>query len=129
MTIIKKLICLGTITVCFSACQVVDLTESPSVIQEIATSSPQTPPELTNTVMIGPEPTAKAMTPAGPQTFSPELSDNLRAGCTKKDPRTASPKEGELAVDFSLQDVNGVEYTLSKMLSEKPVYMIFGSFT
>lgn len=129
MTIIKTLIYLGAITVCLSACRVVASTEASSTIQTITTSSPQIPPELTNIVTIGPDPTAQVMTPAGPQTFSPELTDNLRPGCTKKDPRTASPKEGELAVDFSLRDVNGVEYTLSKMLSEKPVYMIFGSFT
>ena len=126
MTIIKKLICLGAITVCFSACQVVDLTESPSAIQEIATNVPRTP---TNTVTIGPDPTTQVMTPAVPQAFSPELANHLTAGCTKKDPKMSSPKEGELAVEFSLRDVNGVEYTLSELLSEKPVYMIFGSFT
>ena len=128
MTIIKKLICIGAITVCFSACQVVDLTESPSAIQEISTRVPQTP-TTTNTVTIGPEPTAQVMTPAVPQAFSPELANYLTAGCTKKDPKMSSPKEGELAVEFSLRDVNGVEYTLSELLSEKPVYMIFGSFT
>jgi hypothetical protein len=126
MTIIKKLICLGAITVCISACQVVDLTESPSAIQEIATKVPQTP---TNTVTIGPEQTAQVMTPAVSQAFSLELANYLATGCTKKDPKMSSPKEGELAVEFSLRDVNGVEYTLSELLSEKPVYMIFGSFT
>ncbi len=129
MTIIKNLIYLGAITVCFSACQVVTLAESSSASQEIVTSSPQTPPEQTNIVTIGPVPTVQVMTPAGPQTISPELADNLTSGCTRKDPKMSSPKEGELAVEFSLRDVNGVEYTLSKMLSEKPVYMIFGSFT
>jgi hypothetical protein len=129
MTTIKNLIYLGAITVCLSACRVVASTEASSAIQTIVTSSPQIPTELTNIVTISQDPTAQVMTPAGPQPFSPELADNLKPGCTKKDPGTASPKEGELAVDFSLRDVNGVEYTLSKMLSEKPVYMIFGSFT
>ncbi|MFV1948743.1 MAG: hypothetical protein ACC633_02285 [Anaerolineales bacterium] len=129
MTMIKKLIYLGAITVCFSACQAVFLPEPSSAIQEIETKVPQTPPAPTNTVTNGPEPTAQVMTPTGSQTFSPDLADNLKSGCTKKDPKTSSPKEGELAVEFSLRDVNGVEYTLSEMLSEKPVYMIFGSFT
>jgi len=129
MTMIKKLICLGAITVCFSACQAVYLTESSSAIQEIEMKVSQTPPEPTNTVTNGPEPTAQVITPTAPQIFSPELTGNLKYGCTKKDPKTPSPKEGELAVNFSLRDVNGVEYTLSEMLSEKPVYMIFGSFT
>jgi hypothetical protein len=129
MITIKNLIYLGAIMVCFSACQAVFLPESSSAIQEIETKVPQTPPEPTNTVTNGPEPTAQVITPTGYQIFSPELTGNLRTGCTKKDPRTASPKEGELAVNFMLRDVNGVEYTLSEMLSEKPVYMIFGSFT
>jgi len=129
MIMIKKLIYLGAITVCFSACQAVFLPESSSAIQKIETKVPQTPPEPSNTVTNGPEPTAQVITPTDSQIFSPELTSNLKSGCTKKDPKTSSPNEGELAVNFSLRDVNGVEYTLSEMLSEKPVYMIFGSFT
>jgi len=36
---------------------------------------------------------------------------------------------GETAVDFTLRDIYGNEYTLSRLLTEKPVIMIFGSFT
>jgi peroxiredoxin len=39
------------------------------------------------------------------------------------------PLPGELAIDFTLKDIHGSEYTLSKLLGEKPVVMIFGSFT
>lgn len=37
--------------------------------------------------------------------------------------------EGSLAVEFILEDVDGTAYTLSDMLLEKPVLMVFGSYT
>ena len=36
---------------------------------------------------------------------------------------------GETAVNFTLKDINGSEFRLSRLLAEKPVLMIFGSFT
>ncbi len=36
---------------------------------------------------------------------------------------------GETAVNFTLTDINGSELRLSQLLAEKPVLMIFGSFT
>ena len=38
-------------------------------------------------------------------------------------------KVGETAIDFTLSDINGNEFTLSEMLREKPVVMELGSFT
>ncbi|MBW1811341.1 MAG: cytochrome c3 family protein, partial [Deltaproteobacteria bacterium] len=37
--------------------------------------------------------------------------------------------ENALAVELTLKDVNGVEYSLSALLAEKPVLLVFGSFT
>ncbi len=37
--------------------------------------------------------------------------------------------EGEPAVDFTLQDVDGRAYTLSDLLRTKPVLLVLGSFT
>jgi len=36
---------------------------------------------------------------------------------------------GDTAVDFTLRDTGGVEHTLSDLLEEKPVVIVFGSFT
>ena len=36
---------------------------------------------------------------------------------------------GETAVNFTLKDISGREFRLSQLLAEKPVLMIFGSFT
>jgi peroxiredoxin len=45
-------------------------------------------------------------------------------------PRTSrGPDVGELAIDFALRDVDGNEHTLSQLLADKPVVLIFGSFT
>ena len=37
--------------------------------------------------------------------------------------------EGEPAVDFTLQDVDGRAYTLSDLLRTKPVLLVLGGFT
>jgi cytochrome oxidase Cu insertion factor (SCO1/SenC/PrrC family) len=36
---------------------------------------------------------------------------------------------GEKAIDFRLTDINSTEFQLSQLLVEKPVVMVFGSFT
>ena len=68
------------------------------------------------------------------ETKRPELSDALIRGCE----RTSRPSGGfenvglavgETAVDFTLQDVHGNTVSLAGLLTEKPVVMVFGSFT
>jgi len=39
------------------------------------------------------------------------------------------PDVGETAFDFSLESITGERITLSALLAEKPVVLIFGSFT
>jgi len=64
---------------------------------------------------------------------APSLSDALKRGCQ----RTASPGDfgavgpavGETAVDFTLKDIHGNTANLAGLLREKPVVMVFGSFT
>lgn len=41
----------------------------------------------------------------------------------------AGPGVGETAIDFSLESTAGEQITLSALLVEKPVVLIFGSFT
>ncbi len=36
---------------------------------------------------------------------------------------------GDTAVNFTLKDIHGSEFRLSQLLAEKPVMMVFGSFT
>jgi hypothetical protein len=36
---------------------------------------------------------------------------------------------GEKAIDFRLTDIHSTEFLLSQLLVEKPVVMVFGSFT
>ena len=46
----------------------------------------------------------------------------------QNDPR--APKAGDLAPDFELSDINGENPArLSQLCSDKPVALIFGSFT
>ncbi len=67
------------------------------------------------------------------ETKGPELSDALMRGCERT--RASGGFEnvglavGETAVDFTLQDVHGNTVSLAGLLIEKPVVMVFGSFT
>lgn len=36
---------------------------------------------------------------------------------------------GDQAEDFTLKDIHGIEYTLSQLVKQKPVVLVFGSFT
>jgi len=42
---------------------------------------------------------------------------------------TVSLNEGDAAVDFTLKDTSGQNYSLSSLLATKPVLMVFGAFT
>jgi hypothetical protein len=58
-----------------------------------------------------------------------ELSTDLVRGCDRRDGTDPRLQEGDSAVDFSLMDVNGNSYVLSELLEEKPVALIYGSYT
>lgn len=63
----------------------------------------------------------------------PVLSNALMRGCKRTRPSGGFESAGlaveETAVDFTLRDVHGNEASLAGLLSEKPVVMVFGSFT
>lgn len=48
---------------------------------------------------------------------------------TNSAPLTVALHEGEPAVGFTLMDTSGVSYTLSSLLTTKPVLLVFGAFT
>lgn len=58
------------------------------------------------------------------------LTRNCRYGPAEtKGFESVGVKIGEKAVDFALLDTTGREFRLSRLLAEKPVVLIFGSFT
>lgn len=57
----------------------------------------------------------------------PVLSDDLKRDCLEFS--AGSLQVGELAIDFTLKDIHGTELTLSQLVAEKPVVMVFGSYT
>ena len=63
----------------------------------------------------------------------PVLLDTLRRNCQITQGNGDFDKTGltvgATAVNFTLKDINGNELRLSQLLAEKPVVMIFGSFT
>ena len=81
-------------------------------------TTPPGPVTLTETLPV--------TTPAVKSITEPQLSDRLVSD-GKSNPNGLKP--GDLAVNFTLKDVQGKETTLSKLLGEKPVVMVFGSFT
>ena len=63
----------------------------------------------------------------------PQLSTELKRGCQigpdSRDFEQAGLAVGTEAINFTLKDLWGDEIRLSRLLTEKPVVMIFGSFT
>ena len=81
-------------------------------------------------------PTTPTPTPApGMEHEKPALSNTLKRDCQPSRPDgrnqfdNAGLEVGERAVDFTLKTTDGTELTLSELLAEKPVMMVFGSFT
>lgn len=72
---------------------------------------------------------------SGDKYEAPLLSDDLKTGCqsgqiaAQKSIEEVGFKVDDRAVDFTLKDTQGNEVTLSGLLAEKPVLMIFGAFT
>lgn len=88
-------------------------------------------------VACGSEITPATSSPSTPNNVEPEgpvLSTALKRGCSpveggNVDVDNTGLAIGETAVNFTLKDIKGNEYTLSQLLDEKPVVMVFGSFT
>ncbi len=63
----------------------------------------------------------------------PVLSNVLIRDCQRTAPsggfENVGLAVGETAIDFTLKDVDGNTVSLASLLGEKPVVMIFGSFT
>lgn len=74
----------------------------------------------------------KPMPPGEPD--EPKLSSTLTRGSKPARQRgrgfdDAGLNKGEKAINFTLRDIHGRELTLSRLLSQKPAVIVFGSFT
>ena len=94
------------------------------------------PTAIADLILVGAQPSSASPTAAPSETMAstgahvaPKLADELRRGCTRSDRGLPQPKEGQPAIEFSLLGVDGQRYTLSELLQEKPVVLVFGSFT
>jgi len=89
-----------------------------------------TKPEVTKPEVTKPETTKPAGTVTTPaESNAPVLSSDLTRGCQRGGDGTRGLPVGALAVDFTLDDTTVQRHTLSNLLAEKPVVMVFGSFT
>jgi hypothetical protein len=79
------------------------------------------------------------VTVPGPPPVVPTLSTDLHVNCFRWPAGTFTRQTyaqivtglepGDLAVDFTLKDVNGAPHRLADLLAEKPVLLVLGSFT
>jgi len=81
----------------------------------------------------------EAVTVPEPPPATPTLSTDLHANCFRWPGGTFTRQvyaqivnglhPGDQAVDFTLNDVDGIPYRLADLLAEKPVLLVLGSFT
>ena len=58
-----------------------------------------------------------------------ELSRNCQLSESQSDFNNVGLQVGRTALNFTLKDTEGTEYRLSQLLVDKPVVIVFGSFT
>ncbi len=97
-----------------------EIEENKNAEVEIAESTDSLQPTPSQTVTSIPE---------SADIVAPVLSAELTRGCDQRGPGAQPPKEGQSAIEFTLLDPEGNSHTLSELLTEKPVVLIFGSFT
>lgn len=95
--------------------------------------SPATQEPVVGNTPVDVQPTAappvSTAVPEATVGVSPLLSTDLVRDCERRDPSAREPRVGEMAIEFALLDVDGNPYILSELLQEKPVVLVFGSFT
>ncbi|MFC2022723.1 hypothetical protein ACFLTL_00980 [Chloroflexota bacterium] len=88
-------------------------------------------PEATPATSPPVAPPSPSSSPTATPAEEPVLSASLKRGCTTAQGGfdNAGLAVGEVAVNFTLKDIDGEDYRLSRLLGEKPVLMVFASFT
>jgi hypothetical protein len=120
-------LCLFVVLLLSACAPSLDQTEEP-VPQE---PTVQSSPTETASIDVQPEVTAlpSTLAPESTQIASLELSSDLVRGCDRNDGTDPELGKGDMAVEFSLMDVDGNSLAISDMLKEKPVALIYGSYT
>ena len=93
----------------------------------VPVSPPVTPPSI-----LKPQEPARADNLTVVKPGEPALSVTLKRGCQSLATTNFDSTGlglGETAVNFTLRDIQGREVRLSRLLTEKPAVVIFGSFT
>ena len=82
-------------------------------------------------VACNPAPTSTSTATTNVEHKEPVLSDTLIRDCKAGDfaSENVGLPIGEKAINFRLKDLKGTEISLSQLLADKPVLLIFGSFT
>jgi len=98
---------------------------------EAESAQTETPSEASLAQTTTPEPDSNSK--ANNEFAEPILLDTLRRNCQitqgSDNFNETGLAVGGTAVNFTLKDINGSEVRLSRLLAEKPVMMVFGSFT
>ena len=105
-------------------------TEISESLDVVATDEPEDIEETEETEGTGQPSNNEKSDISGPE--GPVLSTTLKKNCSPtadESFESAGLVVGEMAIDFTLKDINGNECQLSKLLAEKPVMIEFGSFT
>ena len=120
---------LSLLPILFLAC---GLVSTPTLTP--TTEEPEESVIVTAPAETQPEEPVASSTSADTQVEELVLSTTLKRNCqldqsSFRNFDDAGPKIGEKAVNFTLKDISGNEFRLSRLLAEKPVMMVFGSFT
>ena len=145
MLLLLSMIVISVLALAFGACApVAPPPSTPESEPGVPTTEPGiSPPESgappSKPGVSPPEPEVPPSEPEVPsesvsqETKMPELSDALKRNCQRSGPSggfdNAGLDVGEMAVDFTLKDTQGNTVRLAELLSQKPVMMVFGSFT
>ncbi len=103
-----------------------------AIVFSLSACGPETIPNQEPTQPVSEE-SGSASIPTIDESKRPLLSDALIRNCGRDRISGGFGKrglvEGDTAIDFTLKDIRGSIVSLSGLLSEKPVVMIFVSFT
>ena len=131
MTSVMKRITAFIVIVCFLLILVgcVETVSTPTQKPESAGAEAPVDTSLAETTV----PESKSNPNITIESVEPVLLDTLKRNCQitqgSGNFNETGLAVGETAVNFTLKDTNGTEFRLSRFLAEKPVMMVFGSFT
>lgn len=101
--------------------------------EELTPEEPTIQPLSSEEIIEGADPIGTSIPstsiPSPTQEIPLKLATDLVRGCNRNDGTDPELGENDPAVEFSLKDVDGSTIVLSELLKEKPVALIYGSYT